>query len=191
MSTRRKKPEIWIPVIVAIIATVGSIIVARTNIQQAESRARQELLPTISVLETRIAEPTSMPILLQPDSTLTTNISINTIQGNGDAVIEVPHVIQVPFIVFVKGTTSLADDLYIYLIVYDGVAEYVQPDVIRTADNGFEGYCYLGQEDNPNAVNKRYTVFAVVTDQKHGSHTRLDRNTVKAISNPIEFYRIR
>lgn len=189
MSTRRKKPEIWIPVIVAIIATVGSIIVARTNIQQAESRARQELLPTISVLETRIAEATSTPILLQLDSTLT--IGINTIQGTGDAVIEVPYVIQVPFEVFVKGTASISDDMYVYLIVYDGVAEYVQPDLVRTANNGFEGYCYLGKEVDSGSVNKRYTVFAVVTDQKYGSHSQLDRNTVKAISNTIELYRIR
>jgi len=134
--------------------------------------------------------PTPIPSTSIPIAT-SASISINTIQGNGDPVIEVPYVIEVPFKVFVKGTASISDDLYVYLIVYDGVAEYVQPEVIQTADNGYEGYCYLGEENNPKAINKRYTVFAVVTDQKHGSHTRLDRNTVKAISNPIEFYRIR
>lgn len=62
LNARKTRPEVWIPVIVAAITVIGSVVGASINMQQADLRARLELLPTINVLETRIAEPTPAPI---------------------------------------------------------------------------------------------------------------------------------
>jgi len=181
MPQDKKKDKEYLTLVVAIIGAIATIAAAYFSY----SAGKETIL--IPIRATQTAEARQPPVI----QTVTTSISINTIQGKGDAVIEVPHVIQVPHEIFIKGTASISNNLYVYLIVYDGVAEYVQPDVIQTANDGFTGYCYLGKKDDPGSINKRYTVFAVVTDQKHGSYTPLDRKTVKAISHPVEFYRIR
>lgn len=52
----------WLPsVLLAAIPVIGAIVIAIINIKQADVQARMELLPTISVLETRVAEPTHIP----------------------------------------------------------------------------------------------------------------------------------
>lgn len=64
MSTRKttSKSELWlVPIIVTLITVIGSVTVAFINIQQAETKVRQELQPTISALETVVARPTATP----------------------------------------------------------------------------------------------------------------------------------
>ena len=141
------------------------------------------LIPLRATQTAEAKQLLNSPILLQPDNIVEPNISINTIQRDREVLIDVPYQ------VFIKGTATIPEDWFVYLIVYDGVAEYVQPEVLRTEENGFEGYCYLGEETDSKSINKRYTVFAVVTDQAHQRHTKLNPDSVKARSNSIELYR--
>ena len=64
MSKRKttSKSDPWlVPIIVTLITVIGSVTVAFINIQQAETKVRQELQPTISALETVVARPTATP----------------------------------------------------------------------------------------------------------------------------------
>jgi hypothetical protein len=125
------------------------------------------------------------PIILPRTGASTIGVTINKIEGNGSALIEAPYA------VLVKGTASIADGSYVYLVVNDGNAEYVQPDLVQLANGNFEGYCFLGEEKDPNSINKMYSIYAIVTDTKYGANARLNHGTINAVSNAIDLYRTR
>ena len=96
-----------------------------------------------------------------------------------------------PFKILVRGTVSHANNLFVYLVVCDFSAEWIEPVECLGAniDKDFSGYCYLGIIDDPNSMNKLYKVFAVVTDREYKSYEHLDRKTIKAESNKLDVYR--
>jgi hypothetical protein len=122
----------------------------------------------------------------KPSPTVT--ISDNVEDENGDPIAKN----SAPFKIRVNGTVSNAEDLYLYLVVNDGNAAYIQPeDLVLEANGAFEGYCYLGIGDDPESLNKEYEIFAVVTETEYDDYKHLDQKTVKARSNTISATRTR
>lgn len=96
-----------------------------------------------------------------------------------------------PFIIYVEGIASNAKDNFLYLIVDDGNALWIQPGLGPNINGVFAGNCYLGIKDDPNSLNKWYRVFAGITDKKYKPYEHLDMKTVKAESKKIKLYRIK
>lgn len=96
---------------------------------------------------------------------------------------------KAPFRIFVDGSVSNAEGLFLYLVVDDGNAEYIMPGLGQGYNGNFSGTCYLGVEDDPKSLNKRYIVFAVVTDRKYKKFEHLNRTSMKATSNRIKLFR--
>ena len=96
-----------------------------------------------------------------------------------------------PYIVYVRGTVANAEGLYVYLVVDDGNAKWVQPGPAHIAQQQFAEKVALGEPTGVGSLNKRYRVFAVVVNREYGNGQKLDSNTVKATSNVVELIRTR
>ena len=96
-----------------------------------------------------------------------------------------------PFSAFVRGTVANAKQYYTYLVVNDYVHEYVEPisGLGFGVDADFSGYCYLGIENDPASMNKRYSISAVVTTTAYKESDHLDRLSLLAESNKLLLYR--
>ncbi len=94
-----------------------------------------------------------------------------------------------PFHVGVRGTVAEATGLYLYLVVDNGRAEYIQPGLGQNIAGDFEGDCYLGLKDDPSSLHKPYKIFAVLTDKVYHEYDSLDQASVQATSNLIELWR--
>ena len=94
-----------------------------------------------------------------------------------------------PYQVYIKGTVSNAENLFCYLVVDDGNAEWIEPGLGKGIDGEFDGNCNLGIKDDARALNKQYVVFAVVTDKEHQEYEHLSRESRKAVSRRIKLYR--
>jgi len=94
-----------------------------------------------------------------------------------------------PFKVRVRGTVSNAQGLYLYLVVDDGNAQWIQPGLGQNVEGDFEENVYLGIENDPDSLNKQYRIFAVVTDKEHRENEHLDRGRIKASSAEIDLFR--
>lgn len=99
-----------------------------------------------------------------------------------------------PFKIQVKGTASNINNLYVYLVVVDNGVEWIQPKLswVTSTDvtKRFEGYCYLGEINNPASLNKMYKIFAIVTDRKYKEYKHPDKRTIRANSKEIELFRV-
>jgi hypothetical protein len=100
---------------------------------------------------------------------------------------------KAPFIVRVKGTVSYARRFYVYLVVNDDHAEWIEPTTGLGANvNGdFSGKCYLGVKDDRNSLDKWYKVSAVVTNREYEEYEKLDRKTLIVQTTTIELFRTR
>jgi hypothetical protein len=96
-----------------------------------------------------------------------------------------------PFSVFVRGTVANAKQHYTYLVVNDYVHEYIEPisGLGFGVDADFSGYCYLGIENDPASMNKKYSISAVVTSTAYKESDHLDRLNLLAESNKLLLYR--
>lgn len=98
-----------------------------------------------------------------------------------------------PLIIHVTGKVVNAMNLYFYLVVHDGDAAWIQSTIglghIVSNSFDFFGHCTLGSPHEGSSIDKRYRVFAVVTDTEHERYRRLDETTVLAKSNLIELFR--
>jgi hypothetical protein len=95
-----------------------------------------------------------------------------------------------PYAVYVRGTVANAEGLFLYLVVDDGNAEWIQPGLGPVGHTQFAELVYLG-EPSGDASLKRYRVFAVVVNKEHKVGDHLDNNTVKVYSNVVELIRTR
>lgn len=98
---------------------------------------------------------------------------------------------KAPFEVTIVGTVSHAKNKYLYLVVDDGRAEWIEPGLGYGYNGEFYGKAYLGIKDDINSLNKWYSVFAVVVDKEHNKFSHLDKKVVKAKSEIIRLYRVR
>lgn len=97
---------------------------------------------------------------------------------------------QAPYEVPITGTVLHAKDKYLYLIVDDGQGKWIQPGLGDGKDRNFSGTAYLGQKNETASLNKFYSVFAVVVDEKQDDQFGLlDIKKIKAESNTITLYR--
>ncbi|MBN1638757.1 MAG: hypothetical protein JW866_07310 [Ignavibacteriales bacterium] len=94
-----------------------------------------------------------------------------------------------PFIIYIEGTVSNAKDKFLYLIVDDSNALWIQPGLGANINGEFSGNYYLGIKDDPNSLNKWYKIFAVITNKEYKAYEHLDMKTVIAESKKIKLYR--
>jgi hypothetical protein len=94
-----------------------------------------------------------------------------------------------PYQVVIKGTASNAGNLFCYLVVDDGNAEWIEPGLGKGIDGEFNGNCHLGIKDDPRSLNRQYVVFAVVTDKEHKEYEHLSRESRRAVSHRITLHR--
>jgi hypothetical protein len=106
--------------------------------------------------------------------------------GNGIVDLE-----KAPFEISIIGTVSHAKDKYLYLVVDDKHAEWIEPNLGYGYNGEFYGTAYLGNKDDENSLNKWYSVFAVVVDKEHNKFSHLDKKAIKAKSEIIRLYRVR
>lgn len=98
-----------------------------------------------------------------------------------------------PLIIHVTGKVVNAMNWYFYLVVHDGDAAWIQSTIGlgHMVSNSFDffGHCTLGSPHERSSIDKRYRVFAVVTDTEYERYQRLDETTVLARSNLMELFR--
>ncbi|MCX6122180.1 MAG: hypothetical protein NTX44_11260 [Ignavibacteriales bacterium] len=96
-----------------------------------------------------------------------------------------------PLHVRVKGAVSNAMNYYVYIIVNDDIAEWIEPvtGLGARVDGYFSGDCFLGKSNDKAYLNKLYKVYAVVTDREYQNFSILDRKTIITKSNEIELFR--
>ena len=73
-----------------------------------------------------------------------------------------------PYHVLISGNVAHAKGYYLYFIVNDGHKQWIQKPYGKISDDdlSFSGDCYLGAgEDDPDAKNKTFTIYAVVSDK--------------------------
>jgi hypothetical protein len=119
-------------------------------------------------------------IIPDPQITISTNLE--------DKVGNILDVKDAPYEIFVRGTLSNTKKLYVYLVVDDGNAQWIQPDVTNT-NSEFTGYAYLGEPNDQPSNFKRYSVYAVLVDKKYKVKDKLDTASVIAYSNRVELIR--
>lgn len=95
-----------------------------------------------------------------------------------------------PFEVPIQGTVSRAKGKYLYLVVYDGNAEWIQPNLGYGYDGEFMVSAYLGIQNDEESKNKWYAVFAAVCSQEHKKYEHLDRTETIVTSEIIRLYRV-
>lgn len=120
-----------------------------------------------------------------PAPSITINLVIKDEKGN---VIPNPRE-SAPYNIQLNGTVINAENLFVYLIVDDGYAQFVQPGLGQNTSRDFAGSSYLGIESDSRSLNKLYKIFAVVTDKKYKEYDVLEQSTIKARSNIIEALR--
>jgi len=121
---------------------------------------------------TRVLSDTDIP---KPSLTLTLAPDVNPDRAS--------------FKVAVSGTVADAKQLYTYLVVDDGNAEWVEPGLGFNRDGPFFSTAYLGLETDERSLNKWYTIFAAVTDKEHKEYQHLISSAVRARGSPIRVYR--
>lgn len=97
---------------------------------------------------------------------------------------------KAPFAVRLDGTVTHLGTKYLYLIVDDGNAEWVQPGLGGKYDGRFYATAYLGIKDDPKSIGKWYSVYAVVSRSTHNPYQKLDRAALVAQSDIIRMYRV-
>ena len=101
---------------------------------------------------------------------------------------------RAPYKVRIRGTALNANGYYVYLVVNDSNAEWVQAGAGLGANiaKDFSGHCFLGNPDDNHSLNKWYEIFAVITNRAYKAQEHLDRGTIKAESSErIRLRRIR
>jgi hypothetical protein len=78
---------------------------------------------------------------------------------------------------------------YVYLIVEDNNQGWIVPGLGAHVDKYFAGECYLGKKDDIASLNKKYLVYAVVTNREYTPYTIFDRKTIIEQSNVIPLFR--
>ena len=98
-----------------------------------------------------------------------------------------------PFIIHVTGKVVNVMHLYIYLVVDDGEAAWIQSTVglgyMTSNSFDFLGHCTLGMPNEPSYIVKKYIVFAIVSNIEYERYQKLDATTVVAKSNAIVLFR--
>jgi hypothetical protein len=100
---------------------------------------------------------------------------------------------EAPFKIGVKGTATGVDRSYVYLVVDDSNAQWIEPTAGLGPNVGgeFSGYCYLGESGARDSIGKLYRIFAVATNRGYTEHEKLDRRTIQAESSIIELLRVK
>lgn len=100
---------------------------------------------------------------------------------------------EAPFKIRVKGTATGVDRSYVYLVVDDSNAQWIEPTAGLGPNVGgeFSGYCYLGEIGARDSIGKLYRIFAVATNREYTEHEKLDRRTIQAESSIIELLRVK
>lgn len=143
------------------------------------------MVQRITRLETQIERFTITPDT--KPSRGTTTIQISAIKDEGGHVVAIN---AAPRIIEVEGRVSGTEGLFVYLIVNDGYADWVQRGLGANVRRAFTGRCYLGAENQQESLNKFYRVFAVVTSKEHGPYDQyLDRNSIASVSEEIKLFR--
>lgn len=93
-----------------------------------------------------------------------------------------------PFQVRVHGVAANAGKHYVYLVVEDAAARWIEPGLGSNINGAFDGHCYLGEEAYPGKPTA-YSVFAVVTNREYRSFDRLENGSILARSDAIELVR--
>jgi hypothetical protein len=190
--------QVW-AILVAASTIIGVVFVAGYNYRrltylletmQAESASLKKQVSDLQSETKRLTHQleTRQAILIGPQSPM-----VSLIDDLQDEKNEIIDKTKAPFRVRARGTASDSRGLYVYLIVNDFNAEWIQPTAGLGAnvDKDFLGHFYLGIKDDPRARDKLYKVFSVVTDRPYKEFDRLDRTTVKAESESFELFRTR
>lgn len=93
-----------------------------------------------------------------------------------------------PFVIPIQGTVSHAKRKYLYLVVYNDNAEWIQPGLGYGYDGEFMTNAYLGIKHDDNSM-KTYSVFGVVSNREHKQYEHLDRKSVLVTSKIIRIRR--
>jgi len=98
-----------------------------------------------------------------------------------------------PFIIHITGKVFNAMHLYVYIVVDDSEAAWIQSTVglgyMASQNFDFLGHCTLGMPNEPLYTDKRYIVFAIVSNIEYERYQKLDATTVVAKSNEIVLFR--
>jgi hypothetical protein len=123
------------------------------------------------------------PVSISLDSYVT-NVMVDTMNSPVDNK-------HAPFKVRVEGVVSNAKNYYVYVVVNDGYAEWIEPvtGLGANVDGNFSCECYLGESGKDKYLNRLYKVYAVVTNREYKEFKKLDRKTIKAKSDEIELFR--
>lgn len=113
-------------------------------------------------------------------------VSITSIHNEQGRIID-KNVAQ--FIVLVRGVAENTKSKFVYLIVKDASAEWIQPGLGNNVTGEYEARAYLGESDNPLSIGSSYTIFTVVTDKPSQQHGHLDRKSIMAESKHIRLIR--
>jgi len=141
-------------------------------------------------LEYMKPQPTENPIALRGDLTVP---SITILEEISDTRHEKIQSDDAPHIIYTRGVASNSKNYYIYLVVNDFNAEWIQPTsgLGKNVEKDFSGNCYLGIANDSGSRKKWYEISAVATDREYKEYDHLDRKTIKAESNKIKLYRTR
>lgn len=115
-----------------------------------------------------------------------TNISLKFIGDENFIPIDLS---KSPFKVSVQGIATHTKNKFVYLVVKDSTAEWIQPGLGKNVQGEFEGWCYLGIKDDFVSTGKSYVIFGVVTNRVHGEYEHLDRESIMGESKHIQLTR--
>ncbi len=118
-----------------------------------------------------------------PDPLVTINANFEDQTGNAIDKKSAPYAVNV------RGTVTNAKGLYLYLVVNDGNADWIQPGLGQVGHEQFAALAYLGEPSGELSLNKTYRVFAVVVNREYKVGDHLDNTTVKGYSNVVELVR--
>lgn len=181
-------------IIVAIIGLVGTLSTAIMNnwtvIFPLENRKKSNIRYKLSLIVALLTVATSIIVFTYQDRTpiLDPIVTIIDVRDANRAQIDYNNA---PFHVQVRGNSQNALKFFVYLVVGDSNALWIQPEQsLGLNTNGdFVADCYLGIKDDPASLNKSYHISAVVTDQSYSAHTPLNKKTVLAQSKAIVLFR--
>jgi hypothetical protein len=163
-------PQIW-GIIASVVALIVGTFLFGYNIQQWKLE-KENKTDSVHLDNTK------------PSITLFNDITSEMMDTIGP--IETKHS---PFHIYVNGQVSNAMNYYVYLIVEDNNQGWIVPGLGAHVDKYFAGECYLGKKDDIASLNKKYLVYAVVTNREYTPYTIFDRKTIIEQSNVIPLFR--
>lgn len=175
-------------IIVALIGAMGAIIVPfvqhllKSSTPKKKTIAIQGLVGLIIGVAIGIGVAPFIMAIIAP------TVSITSISDEQGRMVEKN---TAPFVVEVRGVAEKTKGKYVYLIVKDARAEWIEPGLGRDVTGEFEARAYLGVRDDPASIGTSYTIFTVVTDKPFQQYEHLDRETIKAESKHIRLTRSR